>query len=166
MGESLDIEALYRRYGDLVQGRCRSLLRSEQDAAEATQEVFLRLWRYRDSFRGEASPTTWLFKITTSTCLNRLRTRRRHPEELVDTTPQIAGPRDAVASEVEARQLLNLLVEEEDERTRAALVYHHIDGMTHDETGEMLGISGAAVRKRIAVFREKVRGRLPGLEGS
>lgn len=163
--ESLDIEVLYRRYGDLVQGRCRSLLRSEQDAAEATQEVFLRLWRYRDAFRGEASPTTWLFKITTSTCLNRLRTRRRHPEDLVDTTPVIEGPRDALVSEVEARQLLNLLVQEEDERTRAALVYHHIDGMTHDEVGELLGISGAAVRKRIAVFREKVRGRLPGLEG-
>ncbi len=162
--ETLDIDALYRRYGDLVLGRCRNLLRSEEDAAEAVQEVFLRLWRYRDSFRGEASPTTWLFKITTSTCLNRLRTRRRHPEDLVEEMPPMSGPADGLASEVEQRQLLVLLTEEEDERTMAALVYHYVDGMTHDEAGEMLGITGAAVRKRIAVFRERVRGRWPGLE--
>ena len=41
----------------------------------------------------------------------------------------------------------------------SCLVHHHLDGMTHDEVGELLGISGAAVRKRISTFREKVRGR-------
>ena len=41
----------------------------------------------------------------------------------------------------------------------ACLVHHHLDGMTHDEVGELLGISGAAVRKRISTFRERVRGR-------
>jgi RNA polymerase sigma-70 factor (ECF subfamily) len=152
----LDIEALYRAYGDLVLGRCRNLLRSDSDAEEACQEVFLRLWRYRDSFRGEASPSTFLFKITTSTCLNRLRTRRRHPEELVDELPGGAVS-DGMLDELEARQLLSSLTAAEDERTMACLVYHHLDGMTHDEVGELLGISGAAVRKRISTFRDRAR---------
>lgn len=158
----LDIDALYRTYGDMVLGRCRSLLRSEADAEETCQEVFLRLWRYRDTFRGEASPTTFLFKITTSTCLNRLRTRRRHPEDLVDELPPGALCQDGLLSEVESRELLRSLTAAEDERTMACLVYHHLDGMTHDEVGELLGISGAAVRKRISTFRDRVRARVAG----
>jgi RNA polymerase sigma factor (sigma-70 family) len=161
MHGELDIEALYRTYGDMVLGRCRSLLRSESDAEEVCQEVFLRLWRYRDSFRGEASPSTFLYRITTSTCLNRLRTRRRHPEELVDELPATAATTDGLLDEVVARQLLALLTEAEDERTMACLVYHHLDGMTHDEVGSLLGISGAAVRKRISTFRDRVRDRFP-----
>lgn len=157
----LDIDALYRRYGDMVLGRCRNLLRSDADAEETCQEVFLRLWRYRDTFRGEASPTTFLFKITTSTCLNRLRTRRRHPEDLVDELPAGSLCHDGLAGELESRQLLQLVTLAEDERTMACLVHHHLDGMTHDEVGELLGISGAAVRKRISTFRERVRDRWP-----
>lgn len=164
---SFDLEALYRRYGDLVLGRCRSLLRNDADAQEVAQEVFLRVWRYRASFRGEASPSTYLFKVTTTTCLNRLRTRRRHPEDLVDdlcATPSVGGVSDSLLGAVEVRQLLDLVLAEEDDGTVDAVVYHYVDGMTHEEAGELLGVSGAAVRKRIALFRERAKTRLSWLE--
>lgn len=163
-GQVLDIEALYRRYGDLVYGRCRSLLGNEADAQEAMQEVFLRVWRYRDGFRGEASPSTWLFKVTTTTCLNRLRTRRRRPEDPVEEFPANTASTDTLVHTLELRQLLDVVLREEDERTVACVIYHYADGMTHDEVGEMLGVSGAAVRKRIAQFRSRVADRMPGLE--
>jgi RNA polymerase sigma-70 factor (ECF subfamily) len=153
---SLDIPALYRRYGDLVIGRCRTLLRNEADAQDATQEVFLKLHRYRDSFRGEASPSTWLFKITTTTCLNRIRTRRRHPEDPVEELPPVAGT-DSLLDALAMRDLVDRLLAGQDERTQTCVVYHYVDGMTHDEIGGLLGITGAAVRKRIATFRAAIR---------
>ncbi|MEZ4238667.1 MAG: sigma-70 family RNA polymerase sigma factor [Myxococcota bacterium] len=158
---SLDIEALYRKYGDLVYGRCRSLLGNEADAQEAMQEVFLRVWRYRDGFRGDASPSTYLFKVTTTTCLNRLRTRRRRPEDPVEELPQPldVSPNDTALRTAELRQLLDLVLQNEDERTVSAVVYHYADGMTHDEVGALLGVTGAAIRKRIAQFRARVAGR-------
>lgn len=159
----LDIEELYRKYGDLVQGRCRSLLHNDADAQEAMQEVFLRVWRYRSSFRGEASPTTWLFKVTTTTCLNRLRTRRRRPEDPVEELPVSAGVSDTMLENVELRELLDHVLEEADDRTVQCLIYHYVDGMTHDEVGEMLGVTGAAVRKRISQFRARLSGRMPQL---
>lgn len=162
--ELLDIEALYRRYGDLVYGRCRSLLTNEADAQEAMQEVFLRVWRYRDGFRGEASPTTYLFKVTTTTCLNRLRTRRRRPEDPVEEFPPNTASNDTLMHTIELRQLLQTVLADEDERTVSCVVYHYADGMTHDEVGALLGVTGAAVRKRIAQFRARVATRLPGLE--
>lgn len=163
MASRLDIEDLYRRYGDLVYGRCRSLLHNDADAQEAMQEVFLRLWRYREGFRGDAGPTTYLFKVTTTTCLNRLRTKRRHPEDLVDDTSVLpTSQNDTLMQQFELRNLLEAVLAEEDERTVMCVVYHYVDGLTHDEVGELLGVTGAAVRKRIGQFRARV-GQLPGL---
>lgn len=159
---ALDIEALYRRYGDLVYGRCRTLLGNEADAAEATQEVFLRLFRYQDQFRGESSPSTWLFRVTTNHCLNALRSRRRRPEDPVEELPPVG---DTLLDRVELRDLLQTVLRDQDERTRECVVYHFVDGMTHDEVGELLGLSGAAVRKRIGVFRQSVASRAPAWLG-
>jgi len=162
MTSRLDIEDLYRRYGDLVLGRCRSLLHNDADAQEAMQEVFLRVWRYRDGFRGEASPTTYLFKVTTTTCLNRLRTRRRRPEDPVEEPPPTAA-NDTLLQTVELRRMLETVLANEDERTVQCVVYHFADGMTHDEVGELIGVSGAAVRKRISTFRARVAAAFPRL---
>jgi len=160
MAAELDIEAIYRKYGDLVYGRCRTLLGNDADAAEVMQDVFIRLMRYADSFRGEASPSTYLFKITTTTCLNRIRTRKRRREDIVEELPPAAA-NDTMLDDLELRQLLDVLLADEDERTVSCVVYHYVDGMTHDEAGEMLGVSGAAVRKRIAKFKERVRANPP-----
>lgn len=154
-GPDLDVSALYRRYGDLVLSRCRTLLRNEADAQDALQEVFLKIHRYRESFRGEASPATWLYRVTTTTCLNRIRTRRRHPEDLVDEMPPMLT--DGLLDSIAVRDLVERLLENEDERTQTCVVYHYVDGMTHDEIGELLGITGGAVRKRIATFRASIR---------
>lgn len=156
----VDVPSLYRRYGDLVLGRCRTLLRNEADAQDATQEVFLKAHRYAGEFRGDSSPSTWLYRITTTTCLNWMRTRRRHPEDPVEELPVQAGM-DSLLDQVATRQLLRLLLSEEDDRTQACLIYHYVDGMTHDEIGEVLGISGAAVRKRISTFRTNLQQRAP-----
>lgn len=154
MSAELDINALYRRYGDMVLGRCRFLLGNDADAQEAVQEIFLRLHRNRAGFRGEASPSTYLFKTTTTTCLNWLRTRRRRKEDSVEELPHV--PTDSLLDRIELRQLVELLLDDEDERTQAALVYVYVDGMTQDEAGEMLGVTGAAVRKRIGQLRARV----------
>jgi len=160
MAPALDVTDLYRRYGDLVRGRCRTLLRNEADARDAVQEVFLKVHRYSDSFRGDAAPSTWLFRITTTTCLNRIRSRKRRPEEPVEEMPPQVS-HDSLLDRLAVRQLLDRLLADEDERTRECVVYHLVDGMTHEEVGELLGISGAAVRKRISTFRQGLRGQTP-----
>ena len=160
MTDELDVAALYRRYGDVVVGRCRSLLGNDADAQETAQEIFLKLHRYRDTFRGEASPSTWLFKITTTTCLNRIRTRVRRKEDMVEELPPVVET-DTLLDAIEIRQLVDDLLSGEDERTYDCVVYHYVDGMTHDEVGELLGISGAAVRKRLAGFKQRVRDNPP-----
>lgn len=162
-----DIGALYRRYGDMVYGRCLSLLRNDADAIDATQEVFLKAHRYASSFEGRSKPSTWLYRIATNHCLNVIRSRKRRPEdpveEIEDHRPPPVG--DSVLDRLAGSQLVQVLLEGWDERTQQCVVYHYLDGMTHDEVGELLGISGAAVRKRLAKFRQQSQERHPAWAG-
>ncbi|MEN0064011.1 MAG: sigma-70 family RNA polymerase sigma factor [Myxococcota bacterium] len=160
MAADVDIEKLYRDYGDLVFGRCRSLLGNEADAQETMQEIFIRLMRYAPGFRGDAKPSTYLFKITTTTCLNRLRTKRRRREDPVEELPPTAST-DTLLEDAALRNLLDVLLRDADERTTSAVIYCFVDGMTHAEAGELIGISAAAVRKRIAKFRKAAKAKLP-----
>jgi RNA polymerase sigma-70 factor (ECF subfamily) len=154
---TLDITALYRKYGDMVLARCRTLLRNDAEAEEAAQDAFLRAWRYQDGFRGDSAPSTWLFRIATTTALNRIRSRRRRPEDPVAELPP--DPTDGLLDAVELHNLLAVLQRDEPEETWQAVVHFYLDGMTHDEIGELLGVGGAAVRKRIGQFRLRARGR-------
>lgn len=158
MAGQIDVTAAYRKYGDMVLGRCRTLLHNDADATEACQEIFLKLHRYRSRYRGDASVSTYLFRITTNHCLNQLRSRRRRPEDPVEDLNHIS---DSVLDQVEVRQLVDKLLAGCDERTRECVIYHYMDGMTHNEVGALMGISGAAVRKRLFKFRTRVAHKAP-----
>ncbi|MDG1482672.1 MAG: RNA polymerase sigma factor [Myxococcota bacterium] len=163
MAGEIDVAAAYRKYGDMVLGRCRTLLYNDADATEACQEIFLKLHRYRFRYRGDASISTYLFRITTNHCLNQLRSRRRRPEDPVEDMSHVtlSPVSDALINRVEVRQLVDQLLAGCDERTRECVIYHYMDGMTHKEVGALMGISGAAVRKRLFKFRGKVAHKAP-----
>jgi len=160
----LDVEVLYRRYGDMVLGRCRTLLKNDAEAQDACQEVFLKVHRYRDRFRNEAKPSTYLFRVTTTVCLNRIRSRGRRREDLVDD-PTPVPVVDSHLTQSDLRQLVRLLLDEADERTQACIVHHYVDGMTHKEIGALLGLSGAAIRKRISTFKKRLAANPPAWLG-
>ena len=83
-GADFDLgEALEAQRGSLLV-HCYRFLGSYHDAEEATQETFLRAWRAREGFRGDASIKTWLYRIATRVCLDQLdgRSRRITPVSL------------------------------------------------------------------------------------
>src|SRR3954454_2212716 len=79
-----EIEELYRRYGALVRRRARSILSDEHEAQDAMQEVFVRVIAAMAEFRGQSQPSTWLYRITTNLCLNRIRDNRRRRDRLAE----------------------------------------------------------------------------------
>jgi RNA polymerase sigma-70 factor (ECF subfamily) len=144
------IAALYRSHGHIVLRRARTLLGADADAHEAVQEVFASLLRTPDAVRSAASIVGWLYQATTHYCLNQLR-RHRTGTRLLQLVPGSAtsgGPSGEAAAEV--RRLLALLPED----VAAAVVYHHLDGMTHAEIAELLGCS----RRQVGYLLERAQG--------
>src|SRR5579872_1399383 len=75
-----DLRELWKSHGHLVYHRARRILGNEEDAADATQEIFIRAIRGAEGFQGQSQVTTWLYRITTNYCLNVIRDRRRRRE--------------------------------------------------------------------------------------
>ena len=147
---SVEIEKLYRSHGHLVLRRARSLLGNEADAQEALQEVFASL--LREPAAVEKNATGWLYQATTHYCLNQLRNRRTGARLLEQRGPPLTevGPNAEALAEV--RRLLAQLPED----VAAAVVYRHLDGMTHDEVAALLGCS----RRQVGYLLERATARM------
>ena len=145
------IEDMYRRYGASVLRRARRLLRDEAAARDAMHDVFLKAWDAGDSFRRDASPMTWLYRITTNHCLNQLRNQQRRAEILRERKP--CEPAFALATDQRflAVELLAALPDE----LREIAVYYFIDQMSHEEIASVLGLSRRTIGNRVDALRDR-----------
>lgn len=139
------------------------LLRSEADADDATQEVFVRvLRRAQDDGVVDDKPVSYLWRVATNVCLNRLRSSKRKPSESFDQDESlidaIASVDDGVSTSA-LRRALDRLFGDEPETTRTMAVLHFVDGLTLEETAHEMGMSVSGVRKRIRVFQQKIAAR-------
>ena len=151
---AIDVEALYRRYGPMVQRRCRTLLADEDLAQDAMQDVFVLLLRKQEQLNGQY-PSSLLYRMATNHCLNVLRAgkrRRDRPNEDALASSEAPG---SIEDEAEGRDLLDHLLEGERESTRRMVVLHHRDGLTLRETAAAVGMSESGVRKRMRSLRRK-----------
>ena len=148
----MDVDILYRRYGPMVMRRCRQLLRDEDQALDATQDVFVRLLTRRDRLRDDA-PCSLLYRMATNLCLNRIRDARRRKTTANSTLlEQIACWEDA-EGQIDARTVLAKLFGQQRESTRTMAVLYYVDGMTLEEVAREVGMSVSGVRKRLLGLR-------------
>lgn len=149
---TIAFEKLVRRYEPLVYRTCLRYLKSESDAEEATQDVFLRLFFNMDRFRGRASFKTWLFRIVTNICASKYRSLRRTGEqqrayfehlELIEQEVQPLGNLDLGDGPIMAA--LDTLSKED----RAVLILRHVSELSFEEISEVLGLKLSASKMRL-----------------
>lgn len=157
----VDVDAWYRAYGPMVLRRCRSLLLSEEEAVEAMQDTFVQVIRYAERLDGK-SPSSLLYRIATNVCFNRIRSRRRRPEDPASDTIAAIAQVAAIDERSAARDMLDRLFGSEPDSTATIAVMHLLEGHTHQEVADAVGLSVSGVRKRL----RKLRGLLDQLEGA
>ena len=139
----------------MVLRRCRKLLGDDQTARDAMHDVFVQVLSHADQLV-DGAPSSLLFRIATNTCLNRLRSRKRRPEdgdpELLE---QIAEATDPTARSA-ARAALDRLFRTEPDDSALIAVMHLCDDMTLEEVAAEVGMSVSGVRKRLARLRTKL----------
>jgi len=118
-------------------------------------DVFVQVLSRADELVDQA-PSSLLFRIATNVCLNRLRTRRRRPEDGdPDLLADIAAQTDPAARSA-ARSALDKLFRHEPDDTAVIAVLHLHDKMTLEEVAAEVGMSVSGVRKRLAKLRTKL----------
>jgi RNA polymerase sigma-70 factor, ECF subfamily len=148
---------LYARHAPAVFGRCRWLLRDEEAAKDATQDVFAKALRALPEFRASSSPTTWLLRIATHHCLNEVRSvRARWHEEVV----RIAALRQEDGLEPDRRELVRVLLRLAGREEQEMAVMYFVDELTQAEIAAATGRSLPTVRKRLRGFLATARAAL------
>jgi RNA polymerase sigma factor (sigma-70 family) len=149
---ALDVEALSLRYGPMVLRRCRRLLRNEDDAMDACQDVFVRLLENREHL-DVRYPSSLLYRIATNVCLNRIRDQRRRPTTDDDAVLLTIASAETPGARGEATLMLDRLFGRHAVSSRTIAVLHYVDGLTLEQVAEVVGLSVSGVRKRLRNLR-------------
>ncbi|MBN1575341.1 MAG: RNA polymerase sigma factor [Chitinispirillaceae bacterium] len=147
-----EVRDLYERYASMVFRRCRMFLKSEDDAWDATQEVFMKLVRSLDTITKKDSIYSWLLSTSTNYCISLLR-KKRH--ESFDETRHGIAEQNGLPQE--RRMLLNEIFRHFlapwDEKTRQVVIYTYIDGYRQDEIAQLTGMGESTIRRYLTRFR-------------
>ncbi len=152
-----EVGEAYRRYGSLVLRRCQRILRDRAAAEDALQDVFVRLWRYGNSFREADSKVLWLYRVADRCCFDRLARRGARAEiSLADQSAPLAD-KSSYDKSVEDREVVMCFLDRFDDRVKQVAVLHYLDEMTQEEIAAATGWSRQTVFKKLAFLRDRAQ---------
>jgi RNA polymerase sigma-70 factor (ECF subfamily) len=151
---------LHQRRAYLV---ARAIVTVHEDAEDAVQEGFVRAWQAIERFDPNQGFGAWVNRIVANAALDITRRRKvRSTEELSDA---LQSPFRDPAQDAELKSRLSEALAQLPERARSVIVMHDVEGFTHVEIGEMLGIPGGTARSDLHHARQKLRTLLKDLRG-
>lgn len=177
-GDTLAFNVLVEKYRAPVIHFLYRIVHETALAEELAQEVFLRVYRARTSYRPRAKFTTWLFRIATNVALNALRDGRMRRaretslegrEETTGTPVEVADPEGSVEQkmlEAERRAQIRQAVEALPEKQRLAVLLHKYQELDYAEIAEILDCSESALKSLLFRAYETLRVRLRPLLGA
>lgn len=157
-----DLEAfdqVMRLHERQVLGTALRLLGNLEDAQDAAQEVFLRLYKSLNRLPDVQQMKGWLYRVTVNVCndMHRQR-RRRHWEPLSGPDPASSHPDPELAwTQQERGQLVEMALKTLPAKERAAVVLRDVQGLSTREVAQILGSSEVTVRSQICVARAKLK---------
>jgi len=172
--EPMAAERLVTRYGERAYRLASRITGHRQDAEEVVQDAFWAVVRKIDSFRGESAFGSWFYRIVANAAYQKLRRQNRRQElsldevlpffdesgrhvvPEIDWTPRASDP----ATQTELRMALTAAIDELPAASRTALVLRDVEGRSHEEIAEALGLTVPVVRTRVHRARLFLRKRL------
>ncbi len=155
-------ERLYETHGARMKSVAANLLGNAADAEDAVQDCFLKVYRGAGSFRGDSRLSTWIYRVLVNSCYDMLRKRRRSPlEAQAEGAAPASRPEPATpASDHPLRLSLQACVKDLEPRRRAAFVLFEVEGFTHREVGDILGVPEGTSKTLLFEARRELQRRL------
>jgi RNA polymerase sigma-70 factor (ECF subfamily) len=151
-GDPAALASLYRAYGAVLYRLAYRLTGTAQDAEDVVHDVFVGLPEALGQYEERGSFAGWLKRVTARVALMRLRTRTRRREVALDATlPSADRPADVESEALQAA------IDTLPDVLRSVLVLKEVEGYSHAEVGELLGISEGASRVRLNRALKRLR---------
>ena len=170
-GEVAAFETLVERHKSVVFSLAFAMLRSREDAEEAAQDTFIKLFRAREVYDPERPLEPWLLRIAGNTCRDRLRRRRVQVggipggrgahADIHEISQQLPDPRTVGHNVREANhQAVRHAVDQLSDKLRLPLTLKYLHGLTNRQIGASLDISLSNVKLRLARAKDFLQARL------
>ena len=170
-GDSAAFEALVTAYETKIYNLAFRYLGSREDALDASQEVFLRVFRFLGGFQEESSFSTWLYRIGVNVCKDMLQRKKRlnetslerigeDEEDYVTDIPDERFRPDAVHDQTELRDALARAIGELPGPQREIVILRDIQGLSYEEIAGALALESGTVKSRLSRARENLRKKL------
>jgi len=171
-GNELAFQELVERNHARVLGLIYRFISDASDAEDLTQEVFLRIYRARKTYKPTAKFSTWMFRITANVSLNALRSRANRKDDVsIDQVTDFGdGPRampdpdtkmpDHDLHREELQTKVREAIAELPEKQQVAVVLNKYEGMSYAEIADTIGCSTMAVKSLLARARDNLKDRL------
>ena len=164
------VDAHYRRTYGLIY----RMVRSEQDAADLTQEVFVRVYKALGRLRAEGAAGAWIRRIATNLCLDYLRKRNSLPSfSSIDANFQSesdsqaswdladpSGEPDRLFDTAESSRVLHKAIDALSDDYRIVVILHHIEEMRVEEIAEVLKVPSGTIKSRLSRARKELKRKL------
>ena len=161
------------RYKTKIYNYVYRMTGSSEDAEDLTQEVFIRMYTSIDSFRGQSSLNTWLFRIAGNLCIDRFRrTKNRTPAYSLDEpvgeadqaqeVPDHTYEPHRLLENVELAEHIQQALSKLPEKLRATLLLHDVEGLPYEEIAQVIGCPLGTVKSRLFNARMQLRQHLTG----
>ena len=158
-GDRRAFERLYRAHVDRVFSICVRMLGERMLAEEVTQDVFVRVWEKLPGFRGDSAFSTWLHRVAVNVVLTRRKAVGVHQDRNVHDTDAIDSTQSrpvSVGDRLDLEAAIALLPA----GARQIFVLHDVEGFTHEEIGEQLGITSGGSKAQLHRARLLLRAAL------
>ena len=158
-GELAAFTQLFSEYENQVYRLALTILRNEQDAQDAVQDAFLRVFERIKRFQGQSSFKTWLTSIVVNLCRDRLRRRKVRQAFSLDWIRDQASSYRVTKDVVrrERQRTLWAIIDQMDDKYRLPVILHYFEGLPCDEVAEILNIRTSTVYSRLNTARNKIR---------
>ena len=169
-GEDAAFESLVRHFEGMVYSFALQSLRRREDAEDATQEVFLKLWRTLGTWRDEASVKTYIMRIARNTVIDMIRRRNSHPTDSLTVEDDDNEERqlDIADTDTASNPAADYARREQIEAVRRAIdelppdhreiiILRDINGLSYAEIAEATGLDPGTVKSRLSRAREKLK---------
>jgi RNA polymerase sigma-70 factor (ECF subfamily) len=154
-GSGSAVRILYERYSPRVYAVVRRIAGDDDLAQDYAQEAWIRAIRALPTFRGDARFSTWLHRIAVNSALQALRraeTRTRREAPMPESIPVKPEGGDTLLGD-----LLERAMDQLPDGMRQVLILHDVEGYTHEEIGEFLGVTSGTSKSQLFKARAKMR---------
>jgi RNA polymerase sigma-70 factor, ECF subfamily len=174
-GDMAAFEELVARHRDKIYARAYSMMRSESDALDLSQEAWVKGWQRLKQFQGDSSYVTWMTRIVINLCLDQLRKQKRQRAESIEMLDEESGGVErlmpvittnptAGLERAELRKRIDRALDQLSAEHRSVLVLHEFEELEYKEIAKRMGCSIGTVMSRLFYARRRMASLLAGLK--